>query len=134
MQRLLREGFRHVNCIVASGDYWIAHNLGRDGLSLEVLAASDYNLAQYYRDQGLTVVELDVTPRHMRLPLTLNNCVGYTKALLGISSRAVTPWQLYKHILALETSHETNPHFAGLRRQADTASGGSSSSTSPYAC
>ena len=94
----LKEGFRHCFCVIDDGHYQISID-GRAGLPhVEVVAASCFDLREFYAKEGFTVVEVDRgTPP--RLPLTLTNCVGLVKAVLGIQAfGVVTPYQLYKEI------------------------------------
>ena len=96
---LLKTDFKHVFCAIPSEKgYWIMID-GREGLPVfEVVAGTDFDLAEFYRDEGFTVVE--VTKRQaLNVPLVLSNCVGMVKASLGIRALGViTPYQLYKHL------------------------------------
>lgn len=98
LSRLLKRGFRHVFILVDDGTYWIAID-GRDGLPvIRVEAASDFDIANHYRAQGMTVVEAAqaaTAPSRMFAPC---NCVGLTAAVLGLSCRAITPWRLYREL------------------------------------
>ncbi len=95
---LLKEGFKHCFCAVQSGDYWIAID-GKMGLpSIEVVAPSDYDLAEFYAKEGFTVVEVGEGTAAL-LPLTLTNCVGMVKSVLGIQAFGiVTPYRLYRRL------------------------------------
>lgn len=95
---LLKRGYRHVFAAVQAGDYWVSID-GRMGVPvIEVVAPGDFDLAQFYREEGFTVIETrqqDVPPRS---PFAIANCVGMVKAVLCIQSPAVTPWQLFKYL------------------------------------
>lgn len=95
---LLKEGFKHVFCAVAKGDYWITID-GRAGLPVvEVVAASGYDLKAFYEGEGYTVVEVK---RGLPTiwPLVLSNCVGMAMSILGVHALfVVTPYQLFKHL------------------------------------
>lgn len=91
---LLKRGFRHVFCAVRDRDHWCVV----DGASgLPVLYVGHGELAEWYRDQGYTVVEV-AERRRVRTPLVAATCVGVVKAVVGIRSRAVTPWGLFRHL------------------------------------
>jgi len=94
---LLKTGFKHVFCCVNDGDYWISID-GKAGLpDVNVVAKADYDLKSFYENEGFTVVEVD-RGKPVRVPLVLSNCVGSTKAVLGIRGLSVTPYQLYKRL------------------------------------
>jgi hypothetical protein len=57
---------------------------------------SDTDLVAYYEDLGCTVVP--VVGGRCRPPFIISSCVGMTKAVLGIHSWALTPWQLYRYL------------------------------------
>jgi hypothetical protein len=99
--RLLKPGFRH--CFLALND-------GRHWLTLDPLATftelavqpvpAEFDLAGWYRDQGLTVIEATVIRGHARpAPLAPFSCVEAIKRALGIHDRwVITPFQLYRHL------------------------------------
>ena len=97
----LKEGFRHVWCAVLDerAHSWVGHDIRIGGYVSTVLSAADFPLAQAYRDRGMTVVPIQRVQQSVIGPFILNNCVGLTKAICGIRSTAVTPWQLYRHLL-----------------------------------
>jgi len=70
----------------------------RMGLPIvEPCAARDYDLAAFYREQGLEVLELETGTHTGYGPLMMNNCVGHAKLLIGASSFALVPNGLYQH-------------------------------------
>lgn len=95
---LLRRGFRHVWVAVVddSGSYWVAHDTRIEGHITHVLADATFDVAGYYREMGLTVVETKRRPIRILGPVLANSCVGLTKHILGLRSSALTPWQLYR--------------------------------------
>lgn len=98
-QPVLKPGFRHVFVAIASGDYWITID-GKNGVPVaEVVAPSDYDLAAFYEDEGYTVVAVEQRTQPPRGPLAAANCVGMVKAALAVRSWALTPYQLYKHLM-----------------------------------
>ena len=104
---LLKRGFRHVFCAVVedNGRAWVEHNLHGTEYVTTSIAPLDYDLAGYYRDLGMIVVEYE-RPRHRVLGwLLANSCVGTVKHVLGIRSWAVTPFQLYQYLIKREAQH-----------------------------
>ena len=98
-----RDGFRHCYVVVPSGDYWILLD-GTAGMPrLEVIGGTKDSAAASCRREGLTIVEFEIRPRGLLVwPWMLQNCVGATKAVLGIRAPWVwTPWQLYRHLRKL---------------------------------
>ena len=98
LSRRLKEGFRHVFCVVEVGQYWIRVDGERGRPVVEVIAARDYDLVSFYRSEGYRVVETHRRDDTMR-PLVLGNCVGVVKVMLGLRSWSVTPWQLYRRLV-----------------------------------
>ena len=67
---------------------------------IKVLERSDFDLAAFYREEGYVVVETEQSPLPIRCPFSVANCVGLIKAALAIRAPfAITPWQLYRHLL-----------------------------------
>jgi hypothetical protein len=95
---LLKGGFRHVWCATRDPKRgWAGYDWRSGCPSLTVLAGPDFDLAVFYRAEGYTVLEIECGTTPSALPLTLNNCVGHTKIVMGIRCFALTPYQLYKH-------------------------------------
>jgi len=96
---VLKEGFRHVFVAVRSDGYWITLD-GKDGLPwLDVAAPDSYDLAEFYRKQGFTVVEVDHEAQGSWFPFMTADCLGAAKKVLGVQDWTVrTPWQLYKKL------------------------------------
>ena len=102
LSRLLRRGFRHVWCALQDADtgVWIGFDWAYGHLKVSHLANDGFDLAQFYRERDHTALELTISnPRPHYAPLKLNNCVGHTKQLLGLSAPlVVTPWGLHQHL------------------------------------
>lgn len=94
---LLKKGFRHCFCVVASGNYWIQVDATIGLPELNVIAGTDYDLEQYYIDEGYTVVKAK-KDKPSPYPYLHNNCVGMIKSVLGLRTFAVTPYQLFKYL------------------------------------
>jgi len=98
---MLRRGYRHVWCAVMDerSHSWVGHDLRIEGHVTTVLCEPSYPLAQYLRDQGNEVLAIQRKAHRTPGPFILNNCVGLTKAICGIRSAAMTPWQLRQHLI-----------------------------------
>ncbi len=113
LRPLLRPGFRHCFCAVASGPYWIAID-GRRGLpAIEVVAGADTDLAAFYRGLGYAVAEIAAAPRPPRQPVVLATCVGAAKRVLGLRAPfALTPYRLWKHLTRNDRRSEMSSLFS----------------------
>lgn len=78
----------------------------RDGRPVfQALQGSGFDIAAFWREAGYTVVETVQGPP-LRSPFVAVNCVGLVKAALCIHAPfAVTPHQLYRHLIG--GRHET---------------------------
>lgn len=97
---LLKRGFWHCFAVVERNGLWLMVD-GRDGRpDVKYVCNSDdgFDLAGFYRDRGMTVIETVQRDDPAPWPLCLRNCVGLVKSLLCLRSWAVTPYQLYRHI------------------------------------
>lgn len=101
-----RDGFRHCFVVVPSGDYWILLDGTAGSPRLEVIGGTVDDIAAYYAREKFTILEYQVrTRRLLWWPWMLMNCVGATKAILGIQAWWVwTPWQLYRHLRKLNAN------------------------------
>ena len=97
LTRCLKEGFKHCFVVIDDGTYWIRID-GKAGMpEIEVAANSSYDLTSFYRSEGYRVVE--TYRRNRPMPnFVLGSCVGTIKAVLGLRSWAVSPWQLYRRL------------------------------------
>lgn len=98
LRRLLKPGFHHVFTALRQDEYWITVDAARGLPDIRVVANADYDLAGMYRHMEYIVLEAMRGDQAIRVPFVRTSCVGLTKAVLGIRSMAVTPWQLYKHL------------------------------------
>jgi len=97
--RFLKPGFKHCCVVVDTGDYWVKIDFGIGVIMVNCITGSDdFDLAQYYRDSGYTVVEVEQRQKTVTFPLVARSCVGMVKQILGISAFALTPHQLYKRL------------------------------------
>lgn len=104
--RWLKPGWRHVAVCVESGPdgdrHWVMINAREWAIEFAVVAPLWFNLANYYRSFGHTVVEtaaLYYRPACPALPLVSMTCVGMVKRILGIHGWFVwTPWRLYRFL------------------------------------
>ena len=102
---MLKEGFKHCFINLQTENGWVEIDY-RVGIPFaRVMAASDFDLNGYYRDLGFTTVETEQA-KSIRFginlfcgTITVANCVGLVKALLGVKYFSVTPYQLYKRLL-----------------------------------
>ena len=97
--RCLRRGFRHCFIAVRSARGWVICDPLSHQTDLSVV--EDYSpaeLAAWYRDYGLLVVETHVRPAPLRpAPIRPFTCVQMGKRVLGLHAPWVlTPWQLYR--------------------------------------
>jgi hypothetical protein len=97
--RWLRPGFRHCYAVMLVDGYWIALD-GRGGLpDIRVVAGEGFDLADFYRDHGFTVIEMEAPRHRSRVPFVARTCVGAVKAMIGIKSWALTPRQLHLRLI-----------------------------------
>ena len=92
--RWLKTGFVHCFVLVESEGLWIKIEATRGRVQLTIL---DDVTASHYRDQGAVAVETAVQ-LHGGFPFAIKSCVGFTKAVMGLKSWAVTPFGLYKYL------------------------------------
>lgn len=122
----LKPGFRHVFCILADGDYWIAVDSRLAQPAVEVVGGTTYDIAAHYRrEPGFTVVEWNGAQQPWRSPMAMANCTGLVKAMLGIRAWwAQSPYQLWKYLVK-EQRHALRP--ARPRRFAESSGPAASS-------
>ena len=101
---LLKKGFRHCFVCVLAGEYWIEFNLVKNTPTIKVMTGADYNMEEFYSNQGDIVVS---TSQRVFRPSKFNvfygtlmvaNCVGLVKSILGINTLSWTPYSLYKEL------------------------------------
>ncbi len=97
-QWLLKPGFRHVFACINDGSYWTLFDARDARPVVQTVQTADYDLKDYFEEQGYVVVEIEQGPP-LKTPFIAGNCVGLVKALLCIHAPfAVTPFQLYRHL------------------------------------
>ena len=102
LAKTLRPGFRHVFCAVDHPEHpqAVVYNLTDRGLLSVASSVYGKALALHYRNAGLIALSVPATPwNRPRGPFTINSCVGLTKQVIGIESFALTPYQLYRHLM-----------------------------------
>ena len=99
LKLFLKDGFAHVFVVVQSNNSWVRVDSQAGKVAIDIVCASSYSLGDFYRDEGLYVVETTQRYRPSFWPLETANCVGLSKTILGIRAPFVlTPWQLYRHL------------------------------------
>lgn len=95
-----RAGYRHCFICFKSQGAWLRLDFLGGRPILELVCADAFDLAAFYREAGLNVVET-----HRRAagppvwPLMLATCVGAAKQILGLRVPFVlTPYQLKRHL------------------------------------
>lgn len=114
--RLLRPGFRHCFLILGADAGWLYLNPLAHYTEIMVLpVAADFDVAGWYRAQGLTVVEARPSlPPRRPAPWRPFTCVEMVKRAIGITAgNILTPWQLYRHIRDIGIKSLTLPRKAG---------------------
>ena len=99
--RILRKGFRHCFLVLGSPGGWLYLNPMAHQTQIQVLAVPPhFKLAEWYRNQGLTVVEtIPIQPPRRAAPWRPFTCVEAVKRVLGLTSaKILTPWDLYQHL------------------------------------
>jgi hypothetical protein len=99
--RLLRPGFRHCFVALEGADGWVVIDpLSHRTCVARIPMGAEFDLADWYRRSGMTVVETHVTATSERVaPLRPYSCVESVKRILGIRAGWVlTPWQLFRHV------------------------------------
>ena len=106
----LRPGFRHVYCARYDGGRWTVLESMTGAVRVWTLpCVPGYDFPDWRASEGATVVRLRRwrEPHHFRMRGILT-CVSLTKFLLGVGAWwIVTPWQLYRHLVANEEAKET---------------------------
>lgn len=102
--RYLQSGFRHCYVLYHDGNTWVSLDPTANYLDVSVHGhlSADFDLPNWLRSHGYTVIPArlrrgDKRPFHPA-PFT---CVEMAKRFLGLRSwRTVTPFQLYKRLMA----------------------------------
>ena len=94
---LLKDNFKH--CIIAlqSENGWVE-------IDYRIGIPEDFDLNSHYQDAGYITVETEQS-QNIKFSFNLfcgiisvSNCVGLVKAILGVKYFSVTPYQLYKRL------------------------------------
>lgn len=98
--RLFRLGFRHVSAAAYYADrrHWVYFDPARPGTTIRLLTEDEWGAPFAALLQTCKVVRFKGRYDRQSSPATWF-CVGSIKALLGIESRAFTPYQLYRDLL-----------------------------------
>lgn len=109
--KFLRPGFRHCFVVVFQDDTAIICDPLSNQMLLGAVRPADARLvSDWYRERGFVVVQAVVrTAPRTAAPFRPFTCVEAVKRALGISAPFVlTPWQLYRHLLAAaaDAAHE----------------------------
>ncbi len=99
--RLLRRGFRHCFVALSMPSGWVVVDpLSHRTVVTHFPASKEFDLAGWYRQQGMAVVSVnDGSPYRRTAPIRPYSCVESVKRILGIHAAFVlTPWQLYRHL------------------------------------
>lgn len=100
--RFLKPGFQHVWVVVANDGVWMMLDPKMGTPVLHAITNDSFDLASFYREQGLHVVEVETREIEHFWPLMLNNCVAVVKLIIGLRAPFIwTPWQLYRRLMAI---------------------------------
>lgn len=126
-QKILKPGFRHVCacCYFADIGMWVYYNPTRRGTEIQVARPDDFagRWAQLARDCA-AILRFPSQADRNATPLSWW-CVGAMKALLGIRSGALSPYQLYRDLRAHGAEEVDLEHF---RHSQDSGGGPSDES------
>lgn len=106
--RFLKSGFKHCFAAIDDGRAWIVIDGRADRLAVSADIPSAFDLARFYRDAGLTVIETERRqPPRRAAPIGPFTCVEAAKRALGLHARAPTPWRLYRVLIEEKERRET---------------------------
>lgn len=97
----LKRGFRHCFVVMRLGGQWVAIDPMAHHLQITVpQLPTDFDLKNWFCDQGLRVIESRPAPALMRCyPPIFLSCVELVKRILGLRKPLiVTPAQLYRYL------------------------------------
>lgn len=110
-KRILKYGFWHVFAALeveptheGNERMWITVDGVDMQFATQVVAPASYDLAGWYREQGLTVLETYRGAEPDLRWFVLANCVGLVKRLANLHAPfwVITPYQLFRYISARE--------------------------------
>lgn len=99
LSRLLKKGFQHCFVCIVDNGLWIQIDGGINSPTVRYLTTDDFDMAGYWRDRGMTVVETRQHRAVLHWPFAVRNCVGLVKTILCLPTWAWTPNGLYKYLL-----------------------------------
>lgn len=110
--KILKKGFRHCYILLNDGKHWICIDPLSNYMEVNVQnVPCDFDLAQWMRKRGHTIIAADITHKEKQAPWMLFSCVEAVKRVLGIHSCfIITPWQLYKHLRHRQTADAFTPY------------------------
>lgn len=97
----LKRGFRHCFVVMRLGGQWVAIDPMAHHLQITVpQLPTDFDLKNWFRDQGLRVIESHPAPALLRCyPPIFLSCVELVKRILGLRNPfIITPAQLYNYL------------------------------------
>lgn len=98
--RFFKRGFNHVCAAAYYADrrHWVYFDPARPGTSIRLLTEDEWTAPYARLLATCTIVRFKGRYDRRASPATWY-CVGAIKSLLGIESRALTPYQLYRDLL-----------------------------------
>ena len=102
---VLKKGFKHCFVAVDNGEHWIEIDASTGIPTFRAMAESNYELAAYYREHKMTVVETaqeevqTLFEYSFKRPYIFTNCVGVVQFVLGMGQVSITPYALYKNLM-----------------------------------
>jgi hypothetical protein len=102
---MLKPGFKHVWCCVLDDETgeWVLVDNRRGVPEIKTICTQDFDLVRYYEEHGATVIETTQRQEPLLGPFVAANCVGSVKMALCIRTWALTPYQLYRHLMRRKT-------------------------------
>jgi hypothetical protein len=96
----LRPGFRHCFALLNDGRQWLIYDPLAGHAEIHALAIpAGVDLAGWYRERGLLVLEAKPRRRDRQAPPALFTCVEAIKRLIGLHAPLIlTPYQLFRHL------------------------------------
>ncbi|MGQ0526465.1 MAG: hypothetical protein ACT4OY_00305 [Alphaproteobacteria bacterium] len=101
--RIFKRGFRHCYVLLNDGEHWISVDPLSHYTDVSVHnLPPNFDLPLWLKDRGHTVLPAPVARIQKEAPWMIFTCVEAVKRVLGIHARLIfTPWQLYRHLTAL---------------------------------
>ena len=96
--RFTKKGFGHVSAYRRFEDHWLYLDPTSYGLIACAIDSRD-DLDALFRADGATLLTVKARPCRMGFWRPPIYCVSQIRYLVGVNTLAVTPWQLYRHLL-----------------------------------